>query len=178
MGLRLWPSPPPFPQQREQLSNLLDKHCLSPTSSPPCVSPFFPFPFAQLVMIVIEDLQWVDSGTLDMLLAFLEAGQEGPWQGGCMFLLSTRPASTFPQHLRCTRDKIATKRLVSFGLVRYHLLTYFMSFWPVQHPPTCFVSYGMPDGTSKNGSRQGGCTLYRVLRLARRSTLRVLVWAE
>lgn len=67
---------------------------------------------SQLVLIVIEDLQWVDSGTLDMILAFLEAGKEGPWEGGCMFLLSTRPASTFPQHLTSTRDKIIEQRYV------------------------------------------------------------------
>lgn len=68
---------------------------------------------AQLVVIIVEDLQWVDSGTLDMILAFLqEAGQEGPWDGGCMFLLSTRPASTFPAHLSSTRDKIVAERFV------------------------------------------------------------------
>ncbi|CAB1106927.1 unnamed protein product [Ectocarpus sp. CCAP 1310/34] len=68
----------------------------------------------KLVVIVVEDLQWVDSGTLDMILAFLqEAEQEGPWDGGCMFLLSTRPASTFPAHLSSTRDKIVAERIVT-----------------------------------------------------------------
>jgi len=54
----------------------------------------------------------VDSGTLDMILAFLEAGKEEPWEGGCMFLLATRPASTFPQHLSATRDKIVDQTYV------------------------------------------------------------------
>lgn len=67
---------------------------------------------SQLVVVVVEDLQWVDSGTLDMILAFLEAGKEEPWEGGCMFLLSTRPASTFPRHLSSTRDKIVEQRFV------------------------------------------------------------------
>lgn len=71
--------------------------------------------FAQLVVIVVEDLQWVDSGTLDMILAFLqEAEQKEPWDGGCMFLLSTRPASTFPAHLSSTRDKIVAERFVRY----------------------------------------------------------------
>lgn len=72
---------------------------------------------SQLVLVVIEDLQWVDSSTLDMILAFLEAGQQEPWEGGCMFLLSTRPASTFPRHLLNTRDKIVNQRLVLCALV-------------------------------------------------------------
>ncbi|CAN0371868.1 unnamed protein product, partial [Scytosiphon promiscuus] len=49
-------------------------------------------------MIVVEDLQWVDSGTLDMIQAFLEAARTECWEGGCLFLLSTRPPSTFPAH--------------------------------------------------------------------------------
>lgn len=66
----------------------------------------------QLVLVVVEDLQWADAGTLDMIYSFLQAGQEENWVGACVFLLTTRPASTFGTHLRLTRDKITSMRFV------------------------------------------------------------------
>lgn len=64
----------------------------------------------QLILVVVEDLHWADSGTLDMLLTFLQAGLEDPWSGGCMFAFTTRPSSSFPTHTRNTRDKLANVR--------------------------------------------------------------------